>query len=232
MDIKEIEAALGADNDIKALHTAITGHIKGLKDNNQALITEKRELSDQLKQFDGVDVTAMQKQIADYEAGNENGKSEIQRLADQVTALQESITTERESAAKARGETASKYAENELIRAIEANNGISGALLNNLKPLVKGVDNNGSPMVQIVGSDGKARFDESGNPMTAEGLLKEIANDSSYAWGFKPSGLSGAGASNSNGGAGGAKTVTRDAFDQMDQSSRSTFIKDGGGVVD
>lgn len=86
----------------------------------------------------------------------------------------------------------------------------------------------GQPVIRALEADGKA------SSKSLDQVQKEFLDNKEFSSIIKASQASGGGANPTEGGKGGgaAKQVTRTQFEEMPQSERMTFSKDGGEVVD
>ncbi len=84
----------------------------------------------------------------------------------------------------------------------------------------------GSPIIRVVGSDGKP------SALSLQDLKAEIEGNTAFAPLLVGSKASGSGGAGKKGDGGKGKTITRAQFDALDAVERMAFFKDAGKVVD
>jgi hypothetical protein len=98
----------------------------------------------------------------------------------------------------------------EATAALAAAKGSPKVLLPHIKSHVKVVEEDGEYVVHVVDAKGNQRIgDAKGSPMTISQLVEEMKADPEFARNFDGSGSSGGGATKSNAGGGGVKTIQK-----------------------
>lgn len=84
--------------------------------------------------------------------------------------------------------------------------------------------------IEILTPSGTPAVDNQGRPLGIDAYLSDLRKDPAWAVNFKPLGKQGAGAE--GGGAGGGKTMSRQAFEQLSPADRAATMKAGTQLVD
>lgn len=189
--------------------------IAGLKTKNGELLTANRDLK-----------RGQEIKPEDMAAAEERADKAEASLADANKAAK-TLTTERDKAVKALetegGFTRKLLVENGLREAL-ASHGVTDAVYQKgaMAMLSGGVE---------IATDGDNRVAKFGDKTLAD-YVKEWAGGEEGKRFVSAPGNSGGGAPGGKPGAQGGKTMTRTAFDALDQGSRAVFAKDGGKVMD
>lgn len=83
--------------------------------------------------------------------------------------------------------------------------------------------------VEVIGIDGNPLVDSKGGSLGLDAFVDTLRADPSWATSFKPAGKPGSGA---RPGEGGAKTMTRAQFDELDPAARSETVKAGVKITE
>lgn len=84
--------------------------------------------------------------------------------------------------------------------------------------------------IEVLTPSGTPAVDNQGRPLAIDAFLSDLRKDPAWAVNFKPIGKQGAGAE--GGGAGGGKTMARQAFEQLSPADRAAAMKAGTQLVD
>lgn len=222
MDIEAIKGLGITDEAIAAkVADAFASSVAGLKAQQKTLLDEKKALAEKYKDVDVEEYAALKK-----------GKGADNSLKSQLDDLRKLIA-DRDAAIKQRDErNMQTYVEAQIEKSISEHNGIPNLLRRELLAKVKGVDNNGTIELNIIGNDGKVRLNDKGGAFTISDLLNEMKKSDDWAAGFKASGHSGGGATNTNRGASGGTVLRRSQFDSLSPVEKMQHIKGGGKVTD
>lgn len=216
----------------KAVQEAVAGQVAGLKTKNGELIGEKKQLKEQLAQFDGIDpvaVRAMLQNSADKEEADliANGKIDevLSKRTERMKASHDKELAKLQGELSQANERMTKFAD----RALSAEVREQGASLNihqtayddallRAKAMFD-IDDNGKAVAKdgVVGKDGK--------PLTLKEWFEGMKETAPH-WFPAPSG----GGSQSSSG-GGSKTMSRAEFEQLSPEQRATTIKSGVKII-
>jgi chromosome segregation ATPase len=103
--------------------------------------------------------------------------------------------------------------------------GSSKLLLPLIKPRLKRDVRDGKPAVTVLDATGKP------SASTLEDLKNEFLSDATLAKFVKGSSATGGGAGGSKGGSAAVKTMTRSAFETLNDTDRMTYIQGGGSIT-
>lgn len=229
----------GGGDDLQAkIDAAVNDAVKGLKDKNQELLGKLKTQSESLKAWDGLDPNQIRDLLGKMEGDEElkllkDGKlDEVvqRRVAKRDADWQKKLDA---ATAEAQGEKqkSAKFVGRVLDEQIRAavngkvhDKAVEDALFRARMLFTLDEDGNAVQLQDgkaVLGKDGKTAF----NP--AEWI--ESMRDSAPHW-FPATG-SGTGAQQ-NQGAGGTKTVTRSAFDEMSAGEKAATVKAGTKIID
>ena len=194
----------------KALQVSVTK----LEDNNKALLKEKSEAK-----------TATQQAIED--AAKKSGDVEALEKSWQAKLIAETdpmkVTIDNQAkiiSGMTSGAEASNMA-NEL-----ALKGSESVLLLHIQNRLSTEMTDGAPITRVLDINGQP------SALSLEDLKKEISANPAYAPILVGTKASGSGNVGNKGGGADQKTITREAFDGMDQAQRSAHFNDGGKISD
>jgi hypothetical protein len=117
------------------------------------------------------------------------------------------------------------------VTAIAAAKGVPELLLPHIRSAVKVIEENGDYVVRVLDASGSPRVNGKGEFLTIKDMVGEMRQSEVFGRAFDGTGATGSGSSQQRGG-GGAKAITRTAFDAMGQPERVTYIRGGGTVTD
>jgi hypothetical protein len=192
------------------------------------------------RDMDHADVTRKLAKLAELE--KLDPEKEADRLAAQkaqakieqiVKTHEEALSAERDKAERAmrglRGRTRDSAINEALAKADVLNvEALKLKLANHLR--LKDTSNPDDPFaVEVVDAAGNPLVDNKGNSLSLDAFVEQLRADPAWSLTFKPVGKLGTGAQQS---AGGAKTMTRKTFEQLDPASRAETIKAGTKIVD
>ncbi|MBW9334580.1 hypothetical protein FEE59_13780 [Herbaspirillum sp. RU 5E] len=213
----------------------------GLKTKNSELLGDQKKLKDMLKQFEGLDPTAMREIMARFENDEEaklikDGKFDqvIERRTEKLRAESErqvQQALEKVKAAEKRAQNFESLVLDNHIRAAAATAGmhpqaIEDALFRGRSIFTLDAEGKaiqlGEDKHPVLGKDGKSPFSPA---EWLEGMKATAPH-------WFPTGSTGAG-----GGQGGkqsakAKTITREQFEKLDPMERATTVRSGVEIVD
>lgn len=186
---------------------------------NAELLGEVKKLKAEIRKVSEI----KPEDVAAIEAERDKALTDLaaaQKQAKDATAAADKATKALEQES---GFTHKLVAENGVVAALTAAGVTDSAYLDAAKALHL-------PNVKII-ADGAARNALYGDKPLADAIKEWAAGDVGKKFVSAPVN-GGGGAQGSQGGQGGGKTVTRSAFDAMDQGARAAFAKEGGKVVD
>ncbi|MHB9879102.1 hypothetical protein ACSMXM_05510 [Pacificimonas sp. ICDLI1SI03] len=193
------------------------------------------------KDMDASDIQKKLEKLADLEKLDPS--KEADKIAQQkIDAAREQLVQQHEQALNAERERAAKYeagyktrtmesAVNEALASADAINPEALALKLRSHFRLKETGNADDPFaVEVVDGSGNPMIGNAkGDPMNPKGLMEQLRSDPKWATSFKPAGKSGSDARQSSGG---AKTMTRAQFDQLEPGDRGEVIKSGISITD
>jgi hypothetical protein len=228
----------GGDDQAAAIQKAVDAAVAGLKAKNSELLGTLKERTDKLKEFEGIDPTAVRsilKRFTDDEEASLIAAGKLDEVLNKRTERMQNenaktIKAEREARERAEGK-ASKLAARTLAGAVRDAAIKAGALTEAMEDIVLRagpvwrLNDDGDPVAMngdevILGKDGKT-------PLTTQEWAESLRETAPHLW---PK-AQGSNAPGSGSGARGGKTMTEDAFQQLPPKQRAAFMAGGGKVV-
>lgn len=187
----------------------IAAEVAGLKANNTKLVSEKRQLAELAKKYEGLDPDAARNAL---QAAEEAERKRAEMAGDwkaRETQLLEKFNAEKTASesekTSLRSALEKRLVDAEATAALASAKGAPKVLLPHIKSQTKVVQEDGEYVVYVVDSKGNPRIgDAKGSPMTIAQLVEEMKQDPDFARNFDGTGSSGGGAARSTGGASGA----------------------------
>ncbi len=227
--------------------------VAGLKSTLDKTKREQKALADRLKAFDGFDAeeyTSLKSELETLRAKGSTDKGEVDRMLAQLKDGQAKELKTRDDKIVA---LSSRLVNREKDTAISAaltkfeaaGAGAAKAVQRLVRDSIDIVEEDGEYVTHVLDEKGKVRYSKkSGEPMTVEELVEEMASGDEYKVLFKGTGMSGPG-TESNGGPrnrmnGGKKTVSkeqmqdRDFYKQMEAEAKKAgkHVTDYVNIVD
>lgn len=236
MDIEKIKE-LGIEDDDLAnkLVETVEQEVSGLKRNADSILSEKKKLADQLKQFDGVDpeeYRTLKQKMQEIEQKQLQGETDPDKL---LQKLEEKYRPQIEAKDKELERIKANWIEdrrkNAISDAVSKHGANPHTMPRFLDGFVEAIDKDGEVVLSVLSDDGTPILGEDGKPMSVSAFVESLKGKEEYAGLFPPSGLSGGGATNTSGRPAG-KTMKRESFDKLDHAARHEFVKGGGKIVD
>ncbi|MCK4706019.1 MAG: hypothetical protein KAT90_11080 [Gammaproteobacteria bacterium] len=193
---------------------ALQGSVTKLEENNKALLKEKSEAK-----------TATQQAIED--AAKKSGDVEALEKSWQAKLIAETDPLKADNAKHLKtissmtvGVQAANMANDLALQ------GSSDVLLPHIQKRLTVEMGEGEPVIRVLDINGQP------SALSIEDLKKEISANPAYAPILVGTKASGSGNVGNKGGGADQKTITREAFDGMDQAQRSAHFNDGGKISD
>lgn len=201
----------------------------GLKNNQAALLREKKAADAKLASYEGVDPEEFKrlKQAAE--------EAEKKRLAGEgdFKALEQQLIKKMTDQEQAHLATTGRYRsaieqyliDAEAVRELAAHSDSPGLLLPHVKSQMKVMEEDGQFVARVVDAKGNVRIGKGSGaaPMTLAELMDEMKTDKTFAPAFRGTGSSGGGASRSNAGGGGARNIPA--------NDGKAFMRDLAGIA-
>jgi hypothetical protein len=205
--------------------------VKGLKSALEAERKAKADFEKSLKGFEGIDPEEARrlkteaekieseklKQKGDWETREKQLKDQLAaELAKRDQHFQSELKTREDRIATLQGALEKSLIEAHATAAIAAAKGVPELLLPHVMRQVKIVEENGNFAVRVLDAQGQPRIaNVKGDPFTITNLVDEMKNNSIYGRAFEASGAGGSGATKTEGGKTGTRTVRRSDQDAM-----------------
>src|SRR5262245_37744608 len=205
--------------------------VKGLKSALDAERKAKDDFEKSLKGFEGIDPEEARrlkaeaekiesdklKQKGDWETREKQLKDQLAaELAKRDQHFQSELKTREDRIATLQGALEKSLIEAHATAAIAAAKGVPELLLPHVMRQVKIVEENGNFVVRVLDAQGQPRIaNVKGDPFTITNLVDEMKNNSIYGRAFEASGAGGSGATKTEGGKTGMRTVRRSDQEAM-----------------
>lgn len=230
MKIVDGKPVAETDEEKAALEALVATETNGLKANRDALLEEVKGLKP-LKGIDPEKYKALEAQAAKIEEERAIKAGEFDNLKKQLI---EAHGKEKKALEDKIAALSKSLEENVLIatatQAIAAEKGVATLLMPHVRSRTK-LDDNGNPVV--VDESGNVRVGSDGKPLTIPQLIAEMKTDvNTFGRAFEPSGASGSGSQQGNGGSKAVKTLTRAQADALGVEEKMAFFKSGGTLTD
>lgn len=211
--------------------------VSGLKSALEREKEERRQAKarlDRLKDIDPEEFLRLKKDVEERENEKLARKGEYEKMLSQTTAKHKTELEKREDSIKSlRSALEANLIDAEATRAIASAKGVPELLLPHVRSSVRVVEEDGKFLAKVVDKDGNPRIgDASGSPMTVNQLVAEMRSSEVFGRAFEGTGATGSGASNSNGGRAGQKTINRTAFDALGAQEKASYVREGGTITD
>lgn len=193
----------------------IAAEVAGLKKNQQELLKESKAAKERLASYEGIDPEehrALKKAAEEAERKRLQGEGDWKALEGQLVKKYEGeLERERGERGKMRGALESYLIDKEALSELAKVSDSPKLLLPHIRSRMKVVEQDGVYHARIVDENGQVRIGkgQGSSPMQLSELVEEMKADKEFAPAFRGTGSSGGGASRSNAGGGGSRTISR-----------------------
>lgn len=214
---------------------AIAANEAGLKANQAELIKEAKQAKAKLAAYDGVDPEKYRQLVAASEEAEKKrlqGEGDFKQLEAQlVTKYEGELEKERGVSTRYRSAVERNLIDAAVATELAKHSDTPGLLLPHVRGQMKVIEQDGEFHARIVDAAGNVRIGkgQGSTPMTLPELVDEMKGNATFAPAFRGSGASGGGATRSNAGGGGVRTITLN--NPMDLITYAADIASGKVVV-
>jgi hypothetical protein len=211
------------------------GDVAGLKTKNETLLADIAKLKDKVKENDEAAKTAAEaaRRAAEDAAAKKGDIEALRKSADErIAAARAEVEAQYKPIVERQAASIRKDRIENVAIALAAKIGLKGSeslLIPHITNRLAIEERDGDFVTVVRDTAGKA------SAASLDDLEKEFVGNPAFApviAGSKATGSGAGGSTNKGGGAAGAKTVSRAAFDTMPQHERMKFSKEGGQVTD
>lgn len=200
-------------DEVNAMIAEKVGELDGLKRNRDEALAEAKKLRGEVKKFEGLDperAREAQAKLDDIERKRAAAEGDFKSLEAQLLKKMEDQKAEYETVnGRLRSTLEQHLIDAEAMRELATLSDSPGLLLPHVKARMKVVEEDGKFSARVVDEKGNIRIGKGAGsaPMTLAEMLEEMKQDKTYAPAFRGTGSSGGGATKSNAGGAGPRTL-------------------------